>query len=124
MALFDSLNNTANLAARKGEEFLKNSEAYYKLKLFQVLTSSLGLMVKFIIVAVILMVVLILIAVALSIIIGNWLQSSVWGFLIVAALYILLIALIYLFRKQIDRIIIQNLSVLFFAEDEESKEEV
>lgn len=119
MAIFDSLEKNTNTAVDKSEEFLKNSEAYYKLKLFQVVTSSLGMLVKFSVFSAFMGIAFIFIAIALSVLLGEWLGSSVWGYILVAVIYMLLAVLTYIYRKEIDHIIIRSLSQKFFEEDEE-----
>lgn len=118
MALFNSLEHTTNTAIKKGETFLKNSEQYYKLKTFQVVTLSISLLVKATIIGLFLLIAFIFIAVALSNVISDYLNNKTLGYLLVALLYVVFAIITYILRKSIENSIIKNLSKNFFDDEE------
>ncbi|HKJ06251.1 MAG TPA: hypothetical protein VJ970_02165 [Flavobacteriaceae bacterium] len=120
MAVFESLNETTDKALEKGQEFIKNSEAYYKLKIFQMTTASLSLLLKAVIFGSFMLIAFLFIAFSLAVAIGNALDSNIWGYIIVALLFIGLAVVSYLFREHIENAIIKKLSYKFFDEDEEN----
>lgn len=118
MAVFDSLNKTADMALEKGNEFVKNSEAYYKLKLFQILTSSLSMLIKAAIAGAFIFIALLFIAIATATGIGNYLNNIALGYIIVSIIFFTLAIVTYLLRVHVENLIIRKLSIIFFEDDE------
>ena len=110
MAILDSLDQTTDRAISKSEEFIRNTEAYYELKLFQLLTSSLSIIVKFTIISAMSIIALVLIAIVLSGIINDALESETLGYLLTALLFVSLSVLVYALRKPIDNFIVRKMS--------------
>lgn len=90
MSVFKSLHTNSEKAIEKGEEFIKNSEKYYKLKIFQVLTSSLSMIFNFAIIGIFILIAFIFLAVAISSVIGNYLNNPFLGYILVALLFLFL----------------------------------
>lgn len=118
MAVFDSLNKTTDTALQKSNELLINSESYYKLKVFQILTSSLALLIKLAIAGSFALIALLFIAISIASAIGNYLDSTALGYVTVAAIFIVLSTITYLLRVRIENIVIRKLSIIFFEDDE------
>ncbi|RAJ16811.1 hypothetical protein [Olleya aquimaris] len=114
MSVFESLNDTSNQAVDKGEAYLQKSQEYYKLKIFQQLTSSLSLVLKALLIGGLLLIGLVFLAVSSAIAIGNALDSIALGFVIVGALFLVLSGIIYLLRKHINNTVIKTISKSFF----------
>ncbi|WGD35045.1 hypothetical protein [Olleya sp. YS] len=114
MSVFESLNDTSSQAVDKGEAFLKKSHEYYKLKIFQQLTSSLSLMLKALLIGGLMLIGLVFLAISSAIAIGNNLDSFALGFVIVGALFFIISLIIYLLRKQINNTVIRTISKSFF----------
>lgn len=114
MAVFDALDQTTDKAISKSEEFIRNTEAYYELKLFQVLSISLSMVVKFTLIGALGLIALMLLAVALASGIGNTLENEVLGYVLTAVFFGLLGVLVYANRKRIENKIIKKLSQSFF----------
>ncbi len=119
MAVFDSLNETSNKAVSVGETYLKKSEAYYKLKAFQLMSLSLSTLCKVALIGVFVFLAIMLLSVAAAIAIGNALENMAMGCLIVAGFYFLLAVIAYSLRKRIDNLLIKNLSIDYFSENHE-----
>ena len=114
MSLFERINKASADATEKGKEYLKKSEEYYKLKIFQQLTSSISLLVKSLIIGGFLIIGLVFASVSAALAIGEALNSLALGYVIVAGAYIMLSIIIYIFRSYIDDKIISKLSKTFF----------
>ncbi|MFD1062177.1 hypothetical protein ACFQ1Q_02880 [Winogradskyella litorisediminis] len=114
MAIFDSLDETTDHAIDRTEAFLKSSEAYYELKLFQMLSSSLSLIIKFTLLGALFLIAFIFIAAAIANTIGDALDSVVKGYLATAGIFIFLGLLIFVFRKSIENLIVKKLSTKIY----------
>lgn len=110
MAILESLDQTTDTAISKSEEFIRNTEKYYELKLFQMLSSSLSLLVKFSLIGALGMIAIILLAVALASTIGNYYDNMIIGYLITALIFIILAVVIFGLRRRIENTIIKTLS--------------
>lgn len=114
MSVFEHINQTSSQAIDKGEEYLKKSHEYYRLKIFQQLTSSVSLLVKAVVVGGFILVGLLFMAISAALAIGNALNSVALGYLIVGAIFVLFSAIVYTFRKHINNKVITSLSKTFF----------
>ncbi len=118
MSVINSIQQTSEKAIEKSEEFIKNSENYYKLKIFQVLTSSLSLVFNFAMVGIFMLIAFIFLAVATSSIIGKALNNPFLGYVSVAIIFFLFAILAYSGRKKIENLVIQNLSKKYFDDED------
>ncbi|MCK8482056.1 hypothetical protein [Psychroserpens algicola] len=114
MTVFESLNNTTDKATDTAEKYVKTSQQYFKLKVFQQLTISLSLMIKLSIIGGLITLALIFMAVAGAIEIGKALDSLALGYAIVGLVFIAFAVVVYYTRKIIDQKIIKVLSNKFF----------
>lgn len=114
MAIFDSIDETTDHAISRSEAFLKSSEAYYELKLFQMLSSSLTLIIKFSLFGALFLIALLFVAIALATSIGNALESDVQGYLATAGIFALLSVVVFASRKKIENLIIKKLSTKIY----------
>lgn len=98
--------------------YIESSIAYYKLWGFKVAMKSTTLVLKFTLIAIFLMIVLLFVSVAGALAIGKALDSYVYGFLIVAAVYLVLALLLFLVKdKIVEGPILEKFSEIFFNED-------
>jgi hypothetical protein len=114
MTVFESINESSNEAVDKGETYLKKSHEYYRLKVFQQLTSSVSLVFKAFIIGSLALIGLMFLAVASAIAIGNQLDSQPLGCVIVGFVFLLISGLLYAFRKHINNKVIQSMAKTFF----------
>ncbi|MBE7629079.1 hypothetical protein [Tenacibaculum piscium] len=119
MSVLKSLHATSEKAIEKGEEFLKNSEEYYKLKIFQVLTSSLSMIFNFAIIGIFILIAFIFLAVALSMAINSYFDHKISGHIVVALLFLCFALVSYFSRNRMENLVIKSLSKKYF-DDEES----
>ena len=115
MGIIDSLNETSNKAIDVGEVYYKKTQEYYRLKVFQQLTMTTGMLLKMAVIGGLAFLALIFLTVAGIIYLGNILESMVGACLIAGALFIVLLIIAYIFRKKIDNMLVKKLSVKFFS---------
>ncbi|SKB34413.1 phage holin family protein [Maribacter arcticus] len=115
MGIIDSLNETSNKAIDVGEVYYKKTQEYYRLKVFQQLTMTTGMLLKMAVIGGLAFLALIFLTVAGIIYLGNILESMVGACLIAGALFIVLLIIAYIFRRKIDNMLVKKLSVKFFS---------
>ncbi|WP_417867214.1 hypothetical protein [Xanthomarina gelatinilytica] len=114
MNLFESINNTSGKMADAGEIYVKKSQEYIKLKVFQQISISVSFFAKALIIGGLLFVGLFFLAFALALALGEWLDNLALGYLIVAAIFLIVTAVVYYNRAFINNKIIKSLSSKFF----------
>lgn len=114
MSLFESLDSSSAQARNIGEKYVKASHKYLRLKIFQQLTLSLSLVIKFFAIGSFIFLAFLFLAITAAIAIGNALESLTLGCLIVAMVFILLAIVVYYLRKTIERKIVKTISIKFF----------
>jgi len=97
-----------------GEKYLKDTQEYYKLKIFQQLTVSISMVAKVLVIGGLLFIGLIFMAVAAALAIGDWLDHVALGYVIVSVLFFIVGAIIYYKREFISHKVISKLSPKFF----------
>ncbi|AUS05331.1 hypothetical protein [Pseudotamlana carrageenivorans] len=114
MSLNDSLTNTNKKAKQVSEKFFHTSYEYYKLKIFQQLTTSFGIVFKTIFIGSLLVIGLTFLAIALAFLIGKSLGNYTQGFLIVGGGFVILSIIAFMLRKHMSNFIVSKLSEKFF----------
>jgi hypothetical protein len=112
--IFESINDTTDSATEIGEKYIDDSIEYYKLKVFQQLTISVSMIAKAFIIGGLLFIGLIFLSVAAALAIGKWMDSVALGYVIVAAFFLIVGAIIYFQRAIISSKIIVKMSPKFF----------
>jgi hypothetical protein len=114
MNIFESVNETSEKLADEGETYIKKSQEYYTLKVFQQLTISISLVTKVLVIGGLLFIALFFLAFALAMFIGNSLGNVTLGYVITAFIFLLITGIIYLKRHYIDNRVVRSLSFKFF----------
>lgn len=114
MSLIDALSETNTKATDLGEKYFKTSYKYYKLKLFQQLSISIGMVFKTIAIGGLILLGIGFFAVALALFLGELLGSYALGFTILGILFILISCVAYMFRRYINNLAVKKLSKKFF----------
>ncbi len=117
MNILDSINDTTGKALDFGGKYLNKSGEYYQLKIFQQLTSSFSFLCKLVLLGSLIFLGIIFITVAGSLALGEYLGSLPLACVIIGGGLFLIAFIIYLLRKQIDRKVIEKMSVTFFDEE-------
>jgi len=114
MSIFESLNQTSDKALDVGETYYKKTQEYYKLKVFQQLSTTIGMFCKIVVIGSFLFLSMVLIAVAGTIALGHILNNMIFACLIIALLLLVLGTLFYIYRTKIDTVIIKKIAKQFF----------
>ena len=114
MGVIDSLNETSNKAIDVGEVYYKKTQEYYRLKVFQQLTMTTGVLLKMAVMGGLAFLALMFITVSGVVFLANIIESMVGACLIAGALFLVLLVLAYVFRSKIDSMLVRKLSDKFF----------
>jgi hypothetical protein len=116
MAL-DDLKQELETLQEEGQAYLEHTEEYLRLKIFKILmkliVGSLHLLIGISLVGI----VLLLLSFGLAERLGDTYANALTGYLIVAAGYLVIGLIIYLFRKQINSILIRRVSAVYFDDE-------
>lgn len=114
--MFTNFRESVSDIGEDAKDYFEATVDYYKLSAFKVLTKSISVALKVLIVGLFLSIFIILGSVALAIALGNLLDSMVYGFLIVAGVYLILSALLIFFKsKALQAGIIKLFSKIYFS---------
>lgn len=114
MNIFESINESTTNAIKFGENYIKSTEEYLKLKIFQQLSLSFSTLIKAAIVGGFIFIGLIFLAIASAIALGNLLENIPLGILIVGIILLLFALIAFILRKKIDKAVIKKISKSFF----------
>ncbi|QBN19271.1 competence protein [Flavobacterium nackdongense] len=112
---FEELKEHTEDIQKQAKEYIENSLAYYKLWGFKVAMKSTTMMLKFALIAMSLMMVLLFCSIAGAFFIGEALDSTALGFLIVGGVYLVFSGLLFLVKdKIVEGPILEKFSEIFF----------
>ncbi|WP_422080989.1 hypothetical protein [Ulvibacterium sp.] len=94
--------------------YLRNSEEYYKLKIFRVLMGMVTTSAQMILVGAIALLALLMLSLAASLVIGEVLDSFYYGFVIVGTIYVFIAAICYLLRDRLNGSLLRKFSKHYF----------
>lgn len=114
MNILESIKDTSGKMADVGETYVKKTEEYYKLKVFQQITVSISFVTRGLIIGGVLFLALFFLTFSLAFAIGQWLDNLALGYLIVAVFFFIVTIILYYNRHVINKMIIQTLSSKFF----------
>lgn len=112
--IFKSINNTSDKAVDIGEKYIQDTKDYYKLKIFEQLSVTVSLVAKVLIIGGLLFIGLIFLAFAGAIGLGQLLENMALGYVIVAAVFMIIGLIVYMTRASINGKIIAKLLPKFF----------
>ena len=112
--MFDSLGETSEKAVEKAQHYIETSKAYYRLKVFQQVSTIIGVMGKAMVIGGLVFIGFLFLAISLAIGLGKLFDSLALGSLSVAAIFILLAFIAYKKRGKIDTEVIKQMSPKFF----------
>ena len=114
MSVFESINSTSEKATDIGEDYIKKSREYFKLKVFQQLSYTASMVGKAVIIGGVLFIGLIFLAVASAIALGDWLGHIALGYLVVGVIFLIVGFIIYKVRYLIDGKVIAKIQTKLF----------
>ncbi|MBD0823695.1 hypothetical protein [Aestuariibaculum marinum] len=119
MGILNLLNEKTQETFQHGDDYLKSSEKYIKLKIFEQLSLTISLLVKFFIIIGLGFLGIFFVSVAGAIALGEKLNSVPLACLLIGAGLLVLMALAFMFRRSIDNVVITKMSNNFFNSDED-----
>ncbi|MHB0755213.1 hypothetical protein [Polaribacter sp. M15] len=114
MDILKSLKDTSEDGADIGKKYIEASYKYSKLKVFQILTHSISSLTKLFLIGSLLCVGVIFMSIAGAIALGDYLNNTSLGYLLVGFALMIFGFVVYLFRQLIDKKIIIKISQQFF----------
>lgn len=114
MNIFESINESTTDVVKSGEDYIRRSEEYLKLKIFQQLSLSFSMLIKLAMVGGFVFLGLIFLAIAGAMALGNLLGNVSLGILLVGLILLFFAAIAFILRKRIDKTIIIKFSKSFF----------
>lgn len=112
---FSELKENIDEVQEETKAYIESSLQYYKLWGFKVAMKSTTMIFKFVMIAICVLMVMLFASISASIAIGNALESTALGFLVVAGFYmIVFIALLFIKPQSIEGSILQRFSEIFF----------
>lgn len=114
MGIIDSINETREKISDSGETYIKKSQEYYKLKIFQQITLSISVVAKVLVIGGLLFSALFFLAFAAAVALGEYVNNIALGYLIIGSIFLILLLIVYLKREIINQKVIEALSKKFF----------
>lgn len=114
MNVFESINNTSNKATDIGENYIKKTHEYVKLKVIQHASFTVSMIGKALIIGAVLFIGLIFLAISASIALGDLLGHIALGYLVVGVIFLIVALIIYMMRYMIDGVIIKKIQTKIF----------
>lgn len=112
---FEDIKEDLEKIQEESKELINSNIAYYKLWGFKVAMQSTTMILKFFLIVLFATLFVLFASLALAIVIGKAMDNYVYGFLIVAGLYLLLTILVSLIKPQIvEGKILRKFSEIFF----------
>lgn len=114
MGVFNAINDATEKAISSGETYVKTTQEYFKLKVFQQVTLSFSYLSKMAIIGGLLFLGLVFLTVSGAICLGEALNSMPLACLLMAILLFVLAIVAYLLRGSLDKRVIKKISSKFF----------
>ncbi len=114
MGAFDEIKASSKMAIDAGESYVEHTKAYYELKVFRHTATGVITALKFLVIGSTLLLGIAFLVLASALALGAFLGNMVYGFLITGAGALLIAAILYLFRKKMEKWVLSRLSALFF----------
>ena len=112
---FEEIKENVEDIQDQAQIYIENNLAYYKLRTFKMAMKSSTMILKFSLIALGFGMVVFFCSFALAFALGNYLNSYPFGFLIVAAIYLIVTGLVFLVRdKIVEGPLLEKFSEIFF----------
>ena len=112
---FEELKENAENVQFQAKAYIESNVAYYKLWGFKVAMKSVTLVFKFTLIVICFLMVLLFISISAALAIGNCVNSTAIGFLIIGVIYLILTGLLFLIKdKTVEGPILEKFSEIFF----------
>lgn len=122
---FKTLSENLEESGAKAQEYIKNTSEYYKLRTFKTVTKGAISLVNFLVLGIFLLLVLLFLSIGIALWLNNVLKNSYAGYFIVAGFYIvIMLLLVILGKKPIEKILLLKFSDMFFDNDADPEPDV
>ena len=111
---FEELKDNLSEAEKSARSYLEDTQEYYKLKIFKFLMQGIVSFAKVLLIGTVGLLALLFISLSASYGIGQLLNNTSHGFLIVGAIYILTGIILYIFRSRINKPLLRKFSEFYF----------
>ncbi len=115
---FDEIKKNLSEVDAEVRSYVENSIAYYKLKSFKIFMRGITTFAKILLLTVVFLPAIIIISIAAALGVGILLSNTFYGFLIIAALYVIVFFIVYLLRNRLDKPLLKIFSKYYFDEKE------
>ncbi|RPD98731.1 hypothetical protein EGM88_05955 [Aureibaculum marinum] len=112
--IFEELKQDLKEAQDNVQSYIKNTEDYIYLKSFKMSMKLVTSFVQILVIGALTLIVLFLLTFAASIGLGQLLDSTFYGFLIVGSFMLIIVIVTYFLRNKINRPIIKKFSKFYF----------
>ena len=111
---FEELKENLSEVDSNVRSYIESSMEYYQLKSFKILMKSITTLTKMVMIGAIVIIVILFLSFAASYGIGDALDNTAYGFLIVGVSYVLIGFIIYLLRHKVDKPLLKKFSEYYF----------
>ena len=116
MDFFENINKASEKLGDAGKAYVEKSQEYYKLKIFEQTSAYISLVTKIVVIGGLLFTGLIFLAFAFAIYLGNILDNPSLGYVITAAIILVMAVIVYWNRHRINNVVVRKLSSNFFED--------
>ncbi|MEH6679560.1 MAG: hypothetical protein V7724_03385 [Sediminicola sp.] len=113
---FEELKENISEADNDLRSYLDTTKEYYQLKTFKVLAKGVNSLVKAMLLGAIAILALFMLSLAGAFGLGQLLDNTFYGFLLIGGFYLLLAILGYLLRDRLDSPLLRKFSEIYFEE--------
>jgi Zn-dependent protease with chaperone function len=112
--VFDELKENLLEADINARSYVENTEEYFKLKGFKALMKGITYMARVVFIGALALLALLMLSLAGSLGLGQLLDNTIYGFLIVGLIYVLIAIIVYVFRDRINKPLLRIFSEYYF----------
>lgn len=116
---FEELKENFREAEHSFKSYAETSGEYYKLKSFKFLMQGITTAMKGLLVGVISMIVLLFLSLAGALAIGEEMDNTAGGFLVIALVYVVIGLILYALRHKMEKPLLRRFSEFYFDSDHE-----
>lgn len=113
---FEEIKENLSEADQNLRSYLETTKEYYHLKAFKVLVKGINALIKTLLLGAITILALFMLSMAAAFGLGQLLENTFAGFLLVGIFYLLIGICVYIFRDRLDGPLLRKFSEIYFDE--------
>jgi ABC-type multidrug transport system fused ATPase/permease subunit len=113
---FEEIKEHLSEADQDFRSYLETTKEYYHLKTFKVLMKGINALIKALLLGAISILALFMFSMAMAFGLGQLLENTFYGFLLVGIFYLLIGICVYIFRNRLDGPMLRKFSEIYFDE--------